>query len=292
MTVNPASISFTIQAGAQNIPADQTIAITSTTSAVLNYTATVSTQSGANWLVLKGVSGGSTPGSLTVGLVNFTNLAVGPYKGFVTINSQASNSPVVVQVNLTVIPAATLTVSPGLFTVTQFGSNGQTITRQTIVVSSSPQVNFKATPPTQSGGPWLSIDPSTANGFTPAQVTAIVNAAGLAAGTYTGTITITPSNGAAAQTVTITLDVLAPAVIVAYPSPMSFTYQQGDPAPASQMLSLASTGTPLHLSIAATTLSGAGWLTASPTTITTPSNVTVTIDPTGSNRLPTREHSP
>lgn len=281
MNVNPPSLSFTVQAGAQNIPADQTIAITSTTSAVLNYTATVSTQSGANWLALKGAFGGSTPGNLTVGLISFSNLAVGQYKGSITIQSQASNSPVVVAVNLTVIPTTTLTVNPHSFTVTQFASSGQPITRQTIVVSSNPQVNFTATASTQTGGPWLSIDPITVNGFTPAQVTAIVNSAGLAAGTYVGIVTITPTNGGAAQTVTITLDVLAPAVIVANPAPISFKYEKGDPAPASQTLSLGSTGTPLNLSIAAATLSGSGWLGVFPSTTTTPSNVTVSVNPTG-----------
>ncbi len=280
MTVNPPSISFTVQTGALNIPADQIVTITSTTSTVLNYSATVTIQSGGNWLAIKSAPSGSTPGSITVGLVNFTNLAPGNYTGQINVNSQASNSPVVVQANLTVLAALNLTVNPRAFSVTQIGSAGATITRQTIVVSSTPQVNFTATATTQSGGLWLAVDPSTAQGFTPSQVTAVINAAGLGVGRYVGTISITPAGGIP-QTVTITLDVLAPAVIVATPAPLTFTYQQGAPAPSSQILSLGSTGAVLNLTIGVGTQSGGFWLAVTPVTATTPANVSVSVNPAG-----------
>ena len=280
MTVSPPSIPFTIEAATTNIPADQTITISSTTSTVLNYSATISTQSGGNWLAIKSAPSGNTPGTITVGLVNFANLTPGAYTGQITISSQASNSPVVVQVNLTVLTAANLTVSPHAFSVEQIGSSGVTITRQNIVVSSDPPVNFTATATTQSGGLWLAVDPGTAQGTTPGQVTAVMNAAGLAAGSYVGTITITPVGGNP-QIVTITLDVLAQAVIVATPAPLPFTYQIGSPAPASQALSLGSTGPPLNLTIAAGTQSGGSWLAVQPVTATTPTSVSVSVNPSG-----------
>jgi uncharacterized protein (TIGR03437 family) len=280
MTVSPPSLSFTIQAGGANIPADQTITISSTTSAVLNYAATAAVQSGGNWLVIKSASGGSTPGSITVGLVNFTTLAAGPYSGSITIRSQASNSPVVVPVNLTVLVVPNLTVNPSSFTVGQVGSSGATVTRQAIVVSSSPPVNYTATAATKNGGPWLSVDSSTAQGTTPGVVTAVINGAGLAAGSYIGTISVTPLGGTP-QTVIITLNVLAPAVIVATPAPLSFTYNQGGPVPASQTLSLGSTGTPLSLTVGAGTQTGGGWLSVDSPTVTTPANIHVLVNPTG-----------
>jgi uncharacterized protein (TIGR03437 family) len=284
MIVSPASISFTVQAGTSNTPAAQTITISSTTSAVLNYTATATTQGGGSWLTIQGVTtgntAGSTPGTVTVGLANFTSLSPGSYNGSITINSQASNSPVVVQVSLTVLLVPALTVNPSSFTINQVGSNGITVARQIIVVNSSPQVMYSATASTQSGGPWLSVDSSTVQGSTPGQVIAIINGAGLAAGTYIGTISITPVGGTP-QKVTITLVVAPPAVIVATPAPLLFTAQQGGSLPPSQTLSLGTTGAQLDLTIGAGTQSGGPWLSVSPSTVTTPTNINVSVNPAG-----------
>ena len=278
MNVNPSSVSFTIQAGASNIPADQTIAITSSTSAVFNYTASASTESGGNWLVIRNATSGNTPGNLTVGLVNFSSLAPGPYSGSITIHSQASNSPVLVNVSLTVLAAPNLTVNPQSFTATQIGTSGQTITRQLITVNSSAPITFAASASTQSGGPWLSVTPS--QGSSPGAVTAIINAGGLAAGMYMGTIAITPAGGTA-QMVTITLDVVAPAVIIAAPAPLLFSYQQAGVLPAGQTLSLSSTAEALNLTVGVATQSGADWLTVAPSTVTTPATINVSANPTG-----------
>ena len=279
MVVSPASISFIVQAGATNIPADQTITISSTTSTVLNFTSTAVTAGGGNWLAIKSQPAGSTPGSITVGLVNFAALPWGPYTGSITISSQASNSPVTVPVNLTVLAVPTLTVSPSSFTVGQVGSGG-TVTRQSINVSSSPTVTYTATAATQSGGPWLSLDAATVQGTTPGVVTAIINGAGLAPGTYIGTVSITPQGGNP-QTSTITLLVAAPAVIVATPSPLFFNYQVGGSLPGTQALSLGSTGDVLNLTVAASTQSGGAWLTVDAPSVTTPASIEVSANPTG-----------
>ena len=280
MVVSPSSISFTVQAGAANIPADQTINISSSTSTALNFTATAAAAGVGNWLAIKSTASGSTPGNITVGLVNFASLPPGPYTGSVTITSPASNSPVVVPVNLTVLTVPTLTVNPSSFTVLQGGSTGVTMTRQIIVVNSSPPVNYTTATTTQTGGPWLSVDPMTAQGTTPGLVTAIINGTGLAAGTYTGTISITPVGGNP-QTVMVTLDVAAAAIIVAAPSPISFTYQQNGSLPASQILSLGSTGAPLNLTVGVSTQSGGEWLLVDSTNVTTPGMISVSINPAG-----------
>ena len=278
MNVSPTSLAFTLLSGGGNIPADQTITLTSTTTTVLNFSATASTNSGGNWLTIRNSAAGSTPGSLIVGLSNFSSLKPGPYVGSIKILSQASNSPVVVPVTLTVLNAPTLTVNPQAFTVTQVGSTGQTTTRQSIVVNSSPQVNFTASAATQTGGSWLTVDPM--QGFTPGSVTAIINAGGLAVGSYTGTVTVTPVGGTA-QVVTITLDILAPAAIVAAPAPVLFDYQKGGAAPAAATLSLSSTGEALNLTVGTSTESGGDWLSVTPKTVTTPATVTVSVKTSG-----------
>ena len=280
MVVTPSSLSFTIQAGGTNIPADQTLNISSSTSTVLNFTATAAAAGGGNWLAIKSSPTGTTPGAITVGLVNFASLPAGPYTGTVTITSQASNSPVVVPVSLTVLTVPTLTVNPSSFTVAQGGSSGVTVTKQIIVVNSTPPVKYTTTTSTQSGGPWLSVDPATSQGTTPGLVTAVINGAGLAAGTYTGTVSITPAGGLP-QNVTVTLNVAATAVIVVAPSPMTFTAQQNGSAPASQTLSLGSTGAPLNLTIGTSTQSGGQWLMLDATTVTTPGMINVSVNPAG-----------
>jgi uncharacterized protein (TIGR03437 family) len=93
-------------------------------------------------------------------------------------------------------------------------------------------------------------------------------------------VSITPVGGTP-QTVTITLNVLAPAVIVATPAPMSFASQQGSPPPAGQTLSLGSTGAQLNLTIGVSTQSGGGWLSVNPATVTTPANINVSVNPAG-----------
>ena len=281
MTVSPTSISFTVQGGASNIPGAQTIMIGSTTSAVFNYTATAATNSGGNWLALQSSGTGSTPGSITVGLVNFAGLSPGPYTGSITISSQASNSPVVVQVNLTVLLVPTLTVNPSSFSVSQIGSINSTPTQRAIVVTSTFPTSFTAVATTENGGSsWLSVSP--AQGATPPGIlTVTVNGGGLPVATYVGTIAITPVGGGTPVNVTVTLVVAPPAVIVATPAPLSFTASEGGPLPASQTLSLTSTGTQLNLTVGASTQSGGPWLTVNGPTVTTPVDISVSVNPAG-----------
>jgi uncharacterized protein (TIGR03437 family) len=278
MLVSPTSLSFTLQAGAANAPADQTITINSNSSAV-NYTVAVSTTNGGNWLIAKSAVNGTTPGSFAVGMANFASLAAGPYNGSITITSSVSNSPVVVPVSLTVLAATPLTVSPTSFTVNAVAASSSTISRQAInLASGTTSIPFTASAATSSGGPWLTM--STNQGNTPTTLTAIINSGGLAVGQYTGTITITPLSGAP-QTVTITLIVTAPATLLATPAPLTFTYQQGGNPPAPQMVAVNSTGASLSFSISVGTKDGGTWLSASPLSGTTTANLSVTVSPSG-----------
>lgn len=281
MSVSPASIPFTVETGASNIPGSQTISVTSTGSTVFNYTATATTQSGGNWLAIQSGGAGSTPGSIVVGLVNFANLTPGPYAGSITINSQASNSPVVVPVNLTVLTAPNLTATPASISVSQIQSTISTPVQRAFVVTSSVPVNFTAVATTQNGGSaWLSVNP--AQGATPpGAVTATINGGGLAVGTYVGNIAITPAGGGTPVNVAVSLVVTPPAVIVATPVPLSFTYQEGTALPASQTLALNSTGAQLSLTIGTSTLSGGSWLSVSPVSVATPSTIAVSVNPAG-----------
>jgi uncharacterized protein (TIGR03437 family) len=276
--VSPASLSFTVQAGAASAPANQTLTISSNSSAV-SYTAAVSTTSGANWLIANGATSGTTPGTVSVGAANFTSLASGAYNGSITITSSASNSPVVVPVTLTVLAATSLTVSPTSITVNETVSSASPVSQQPITLASgTTPIQFTASATTNSAGAWLFLSPTQGN--TPATLTAVINAQGLAVGQYTGTITIMPASGAA-QTVTITLNVTAPATLSATPAPVTFTYQQAGSLPGSQSVAVNSSGTPLSVSISAATQNGGTWLMVSPPNGTTTVNLSVSVSPIG-----------
>ena len=99
-------------------------------------------------------------------------------------------------------------------------------------------------------------------------------------GQYTGTITISPASGAA-QLVTVTLNVTAPAMLSATPAPLAFTYQQGSTAPTAQSLAVNSSGTPLNVSVSAATQGGGTWLSVSPSAAATTANLSVSVTPIG-----------
>jgi uncharacterized protein (TIGR03437 family) len=278
MQVDNSSLGFVVQAGSVTGPADQTITITST-SGVLNYTAVLTTQSGGNWLVARNSTTGNTPSTLTVGVVNFSSLAAGVYSGAIAITSQASNSPVVIQVTLSVLGTATLSVSPPSFVVNQIASAVSTPTRLNIAIASSgATIHYSASVAITTGAGWLTVSPSS--GDTPSVVTATVNASGLNPGTYIGNIVIAPQGGAP-QAVGITLNVLPSAALAASPAPVGFIYLQGASISSPQTLAITSTGPTLGLSVNATTLTGGNWLFIDQSAGITPMNLRVSVNPGG-----------
>ncbi|HTS47585.1 MAG TPA: putative Ig domain-containing protein, partial [Bryobacteraceae bacterium] len=197
MSVNMPSLSFTAQNGSAAPPSDQIITISSNTG-TLNYSIAVNTTSGGNWLVAKSSTTGTTPGSFTVGVANYSALKPGPYTGSIVISSQASNSPVIINVTLTVIVApAVILQSPSSFSVSQVASAGQMYTpvtqEQIVLASGAGPLHFTASASTLDGNNWLTVLP--AEGFTPAALTASIDTGGLPAGNYTGTVVVKPDSG-------------------------------------------------------------------------------------------------
>ena len=139
-------------------------------------------------------------------------------------------------------------------------------------------MQFTASPTTNGGGTWLVLSPT--QGSTPATLTAIINAQGLAVGQYSGTITILPASGVA-QTIAVTLNVTAPATLSATNAPLAFNYQQGGGLPGTQSVTLNSSGAPLSVSISATTQDSGAWLMVSPPNGTTPVSLSVSVAPIG-----------
>jgi uncharacterized protein (TIGR03437 family) len=278
MLVNPGSATFTVATGGVSSPTDQTIALTST-SGTLTYTVTAATTSGGNWLILRNTGSGSTPSSITIGAANFSSLGAGTYHGTVTITSQASNSPVTVPVSLVVVGVTTtLVANPNVFVFTQQISSSSSVVRRTMIVTSDPTTSFTAAVSTTSGGNWLSVTP--AQGNTPTSLLVAVDSGGLAVGTYSGSITLTPVGGAP-LTLSVTLNVINATTLSSNPGTLNFAFQQGGNLPGSQLLTIGSSGAPVNVSIAAVTQTGGNWLQVDRVNGTAPLIVTVSISPAG-----------
>lgn len=272
LEVNPASLSFAFQTG-RGVPASQSVTVTSTGAPVL-MTIGASTNSGGSWLSAS-VATATTPATFTVAVAP-GGLTAGTYTGSITVTADgAGNSPLTIGVTLVVSPAALLVVSPGALVFNVTAGSGVSAVQSISLTSTDPTVlNFTVNSSTSSGGSWLLVGPLS--GSTPGNLSVSVNATGLAAGTYAGSIAV--AAGAAAnspQTIAVTLRVSPSATIAASPATLSFTQTSGGAAPAPANVALSSSGGTVNFTVTAATLSGGNWLSVTPSGGTTPANLSV-----------------
>jgi triacylglycerol esterase/lipase EstA (alpha/beta hydrolase family) len=178
-------------------------------------------------------------------------------------------------------PPVSLSISPGSLSFTGQAGSKTPIPAQSVQLSSTgAPLGFTAAASvaTPAGGNWLQVSPGSgtapgAPATTALQVTA--NATGLAAGTYSGAITITDANGNP-QTVNVTFTVnpASSSSLVISTRSLSFAYKIGGPAPAAQSFSVSSSGSPLGFTVSASvsTPQGGTWLNVSPTSGTAPAS--------------------
>lgn len=176
----------------------------------LNWTASVTSVTGGNWLTISPTSGfGDT---LVTATVNSSSLPLGSYSASITISAPgATDTPQTLPVVLDVA-GTSLTVMPS--TLSFNGVAGGNLASQQLNISTiAGTVNWTSMVSTTSGGNWLIIAP--VSGTTPGAATVSVNVAGLTSGTYQGVITISGSSGSAPpQTVNVTLTLGTPAPVI------------------------------------------------------------------------------
>jgi uncharacterized protein (TIGR03437 family) len=276
------------------LPAQQTIRLTSSRGTPLNYTVTTSTTScGNGWLVLAGSTTGTTDGLVNVA-INPQGVAAGTCAGSISIaatspgtGAPTPNSPITIPVTLYVSNTPLLTVNPMALNFSALlngaGPQAQNITIGT--TSTTDALNYTVTFTTTSGGSgWLFVGPLSGTTLAGSNTLTVSVLPGiLSPGTYNGTITITAttqSGGAVADspiTVPVTFTVTAGNLTVG-PTTLTFTTTLGGTSPSNQQLTIGSTGPALAFSVTAATQSGGNWLTATPATGTTPGMVTVGVD--------------
>ena len=222
LSFSPASLSYSV---AQNgTGANQTSTLSANSG-----TPTVTLTKSANWVVLPSAA----LGSLSFG-VNAAGLAPGTYSATVTA-SATGYANATLTISLTVTAPNSLSFSPTSlsYSVTQNG----TAANQTSTLSANsgtPTVTLTKS----ANSAWLVL-PSAALG----SLSFGINAAGLAPGTYSATVTAS-ATGYANATLTISLTVTAPKALSFSPTSLSFSVvQNGTTASKSSTLS-ANSGTP------------------------------------------------
>ena len=221
----------------------------------------------ASWLQLSATQG-TTPGSF-VAIVDSSGLSVGVHEATIT-GSSPGRASVELDVTLTV------TAAPGELVVVpqtlSFALNiGETDNAPfTVSTSGGGAVSFALS----DDADWLGVTPPT--GTTPENCTATVDTTGLAAGSYSGTITAS-SPGLADRTIVVSLNVAAVTPVLAF-NPPNVTSQLAAGQTSVETIALVtSTGAP----VAFTASSSAPWVTLSAVSGTTPFSLDVQIDSTG-----------
>ncbi|GAB4034335.1 hypothetical protein GCM10028774_20230 [Spirosoma jeollabukense] len=165
-----------------------TVSVSNQGAQPLNWTAA----SNNNWLTVSPGSG-TNAGTVTVN-VNRTGITSGSYAGSFTINSNGGSTTVPVTMS---IPTATS--QPKLSVSTTSVSLGSTSTQGTLTVSNTGTGTLTWTVSRDQS--WISVSPASgSNGGT---ITITGSRMGLAAGTYTGYVTVSSNGGSADITVTM-----------------------------------------------------------------------------------------
>jgi len=292
---NPASLTFSYQAGSATTPAAQYIFITSATGQSLAFTASASS---SGWLSVTPSSGntlGSNQLMVSVLPAALSGLAVGNYEGAIVVTPIGIQgaTELRIPVSLSVTGAPQLSVDRSAMSFAwQRGTALPAPQSQTVNVSvknSTTPAFFTATaaysPATL---PWLVL-PLTSS-VTPTQMQISLNQPvmqSLANGTYRATIQFTSQTpGVTGTTVEVTLRVSDQPLLAVSPSSLQFDLA-GASLPGGQTLAVSSTSANVPVSVSFTAASGGSqWLTVSPASGSTPLTLTASLTSAALSLLP------
>ncbi|MFN7920366.1 MAG: malectin domain-containing carbohydrate-binding protein [Bryobacteraceae bacterium] len=200
LSVSPLSMNFSAAAGGSD-PASQSAQVSNGGGGTLSFTAS----SGQSWLTVSPGSG-SAPANLTI-QPKTAGLAAGTYTGSVTVSSPGQTAKIIAVVFAVSAPLpATLSVTPSSlsFAALQGGSNPPA-QNLAIANTGSGSISWNAS----ADKPWLSVSPGS--GSAPATLGVSVSLSGLAAGSYSGTVTVNaPGAAGAPKLIGVTLTIQGP----------------------------------------------------------------------------------
>ncbi|MBX5450276.1 BACON domain-containing protein [Thermogemmatispora sp.] len=213
LSLAPASLSYTVSSDIQ-APIGQAVVLQNHSQQALDWSSSVKTNAGANWLQVTPASGHLAAGASSTLSVTVSPAALpaGDYQGTVLFHSAGfSGEEPQLTVRLHVVAPGRLTVAPS--TLSFIATQGQNPPPQTLELSNNGglAVGWSLTSRTSDNERWLGAMP-TAGTLAPgarATVTVQIDTTGLAPGTYQGRLTF--SAGSVEQEIRIVLTVTAPA---------------------------------------------------------------------------------
>jgi len=284
LQVSSAALSFAATAGVGGLQS-QLLAVNNPGVQLLSWGSSSTTQNGSGWLSVTPGRGSIAPGGQQNIAVNVNSSGLGPgvYKGTLLFSNRGTQaiqgSPQNVYVTLIVAPLCTLSLTPNNLTFT--GTAGQSAPgnqalKMSVARGCSTNQHWTATVTTNSGGKWLTLNHTGGSALTTLQVG--VNTAGLAAGTYSGTLTFTGSVDVQMVPVTLHLKSVPPVPCsLNAPSTLSLQGTAGQTTPVAQSVTLSTSGSCAGALNWTTTTTGA-WLSASASgTLIQPATAGITI---------------
>ena len=240
LTIAPVSLAYS-GTTAQS-PGIQTVTLQNSSSQPLDWSSTVTTGDGANWLSISPASDHlAAHGTETVTVnVQTSQVAVGTYQG--SIHFKGGSNPAV-SVALSVVAPGNMAVSPPAL---NFSSTGQSPATQIITLQNSggSPLDWSATSATVDGSNWLL--PALTSGHLEAgqteSVAVAINVTGLRPQSYQGTITFTYGGGLTQQLpVALTVSVPPSPAISLNQGALNFTTLVGS-NPSPQAFTITNTG--------------------------------------------------
>jgi uncharacterized protein (TIGR03437 family) len=284
--VSVASLSFSGQSTGAPAPA-QTFSITSVPG--MGFSLTVATLTGGNWLSVTPPSG-AAPRLIDVVADPSKLTSAGTYQGTVTVatlNANPTSTTVNVTFRVTAAAPASLALDRQSFSFSFARATPAQSQRLTVSNTGGGTVSFSAaaTVAAPRGGTWLTVSPASgqATAASPVTVTVTANPVSLAAGTYTGAVTVSAGGTQSSVPVTMTISALDQAILLSQQG-LGFTaVAQGGVIPP-QTFAVRNIGTgAVHWTASTSTLpTGLGWLQVTPASGTTdaaqsPPTVTVSV---------------
>ncbi|HTW66367.1 MAG TPA: hypothetical protein VME17_17210 [Bryobacteraceae bacterium] len=262
--VSPQQLQFSASSGgAPSAPQNLSF-----TSPVEGLPFTVSIPAGVNWLEVSPANGAS-PRLIQV-TANPANLAPNTYQTIITVvvanaNPSTIAVPITFQVTAALAPTLSLDKASLSFPYPQNGSaRSQTVTVSNTGGGSLP---FSAAATTSGGGQWLSVSPAAGQALpgSPVALTITANPSGLAAGAYSGQVTVTAGSQSQVVAVTMTISSLSQAILLSQAG-LSFLGVQGGGVVPAQSFGVQNIGSGVvNWTASMSTLAGgSSWLQVSP----------------------------
>lgn len=218
LTANSNSFAFVYNVGG-TVPPPQVLQLTSS---ITNDTYVAQAVSTGNWLLVNGLTSnvaGTLPANVNI-TVNPAGLSPGNYQGTITA-TDSENGTQTVTVTLAISALSNIANPISLTFVAQM--NGPAPASQPVEVNGFGAATYTAT----ANANWIAV--SSTAGASPAEVFVSVNPAGMAAGTYTGSVTIDVNTHV--QNIRVTLIVSADGVLTTDTGGFVFFYPGGAEPP-------------------------------------------------------------